>query len=791
MIRGVHRLILMGFAGGLLALPCAAQTPANHPMDDSISQSGIRNLKGLPVLRIPRVKRPPRLEDFLNGTAREDEAIVTSFRQRDPGDGVPVSEPTTAYLSYDDKNLYVIFVCKDEPRQVRARMAKREDAFSDDMVGILLDTFHDRRRAYYFLSNPLGIQADAILTEGQGEDYSFDTLWHSEGRLMPDGYIVWFAVPFKSLRFRGEPIQTWGIGLSRSIIRKNESSWWPHISRRVEGVVQQLATLEGLEHLSPGRNVQLIPYGLFARARFLDTADANNPRFRTENDFRGGVDGKFVVRDALTFDVALNPDFSQVESDEPQVTINQRFEVFFPEKRPFFIENAGFFQTPVTLFFSRRVANPQFGVRMTGKVGRWALGALGIDDRAPRAGSPSSTAIAEKRAGIGVVRVQREFGQQSEIALFFASRDFGSNFNRVMSLDTRIKLNPNWVLTGQAMGSFARQSANERACPKDRQRLSGPAAFAELARLGRRFNYAARYSDRSPNFCSELGFVPRVDIRDTEHFASYTWRPEHRRLLSFGPSVFTIVNWNRAGQVQDWFVDSKFNAQFIGQTSLEVRRVETFELFQNIGFRKHRTSLGFSTELLKWLSASADYGRGSNVNFFPGPGLPPFSGSPPPALQPFLGNSTNADAGFTIRPAPRIRFDQTYIFALLSTREGASPVGFAAGTSIFNNHLLRSKLNYQFNRELSLRLILDYNAVLPNPALVALSRSKRLTGDLLLTYLLHPGTALYVGYTDLYDNRVLDPGMPPSVPPSIHLTRSPSHSTSRQFFVKMNYLFRF
>ncbi len=118
-------------------------------------------------------------------------------------------------------------------------------------------------------------------------------------------------------------------------------------------------------------------------------------------------------------------------------------------------------------------------------------------------------------------------------------------------------------------------------------------------------------------------------------------------------------------------------------------------------------------------------------------------------------------------------------------------MGFAAGTSIFNNHLLRSKLNYQFNRELSLRLILDYNAVLTNPALVALSRSKRLTGDLLLTYLLHPGTALYVGYTDLYDNRVLDPGMPPSVPPSIHLTRSPSHSTSRQFFVKMNYLFRF
>lgn len=775
MIRGIRHLILMGFAGGLLALSCAAQKPANHPADAPMSQNDIRDLKGPPVLRIPRVKRPPKLEDFLNGTAREDEAVVTSFRQRDPGDGVPVSEPTRAYLSYDDKNLYVIFVCKDEPGKVRARMAKREDTFSDDMVGILLDTFHDHRRAYYFLSNPLGIQSDAILTEGQDDDYSFDTLWHSEGRLTPDGYIVWFAIPFKSLRFRGEPIQTWGIGLGRSIIRKNENSWWPHISRRVEGVVQQLATLEGLERISPGRNVQLIPYGLFARARFLDTADQTNLRFRTENDFRGGLDAKFVVRDALTFDVALNPDFSQVESDEPQVTINQRFEVFFPEKRPFFIENAGFFQTPVSLLFSRRVADPQFGVRMTGKVGRWAIGALGIDDRAPGAGGPSSTATAGARAGIGVVRVQREFGQQSEIGLFAASRDFASIFNRVISLDTRIKLSPNWVLTGQAMGSFTRQSPKEPDCPKGDQRLSGPGSWAELRRTGRHFVYTGNYNDLSPNFCSELGFIPRVDIRQTEHFAGYFWRPERSRVVAFGPAVDALVNWNHAGRVQDWAASASFEVDLTGQTSLNISRGEAFELFQNIGFRKHSTALTLSTEWLKWLAVSARYSQGTNENFFPASGLP------------FLAVTSRTNLGLTFRPAPRIRFDQTYIFARLSTREGTSPVGFAAGTSIFNNHLLRSKLNYQFNRELSFRLILDYNAVLPNPQLVALPRSKRLTADLLFTYLLNPGTALYVGYTDRYENLVLDP----STPPSVRLTGSPSHSTSRQFFVKMNYLFRF
>src|SRR6266849_2718454 len=768
-IRLLLLLLAASLTEGLLVLPAGAQTrPAGSGRGPQYT------------LRIPRVRRPPKIEDFLNGTPREAEATLTDFRQFRPGDGVPVSQPTAAYLSYDDKNLYVVFDCKDEPDKVRAHLAKREDIGNDEQVAIYLDTFHDHHRAYIFATNPLGIQLDGILTEGQGNDFSFDTLWYSEGRLTADGYIVWMAIPFKSLRFPAEPAQDWGVALDRVIIRTNEVAFWPYVTTRVQGIAQQFATLEGLEQISPGHNMQFIPYGLFARARFIDTVDPGNPVFRTKSDFRGGLDAKFVVRDALTFDVALNPDFSQVESDEPQVTINQRFEVFFPEKRPFFIENAGFFQTPVTLFFSRRVADPQFGVRMTGKVGRWVLGALGIDDRAPRAGSPSSTAIAEKRAGIGVVRVQREFGQQSEIALFFASRDFASNFNRVLSLDTRIKLSPNWVLTGQAMRSFTRQSPNEPDCPKGGQRLSGPASWAELRRTSRHLVYAGNYNDRSPNFCSELGFVPRVDIRQTEHFAGYFWRPEGRAVVAFGPSVSALVNWNRAGTVQDWNASAGFEIDLTGQTSLNVSRGEAFELFQNIGFRKHSTALTLSTEWLKWLGVSARYSHGTNQNFFPATGL-----------APFLAVTSRTNLGLTIRPAPRIRFDQTYIFALLSTREGASPVGFAAGTSIFNNHLLRSKLNYQFNRELSLRLILDYNAVLPNPALVALSRSKRLTGDLLLTYLLHPGTAVYVGYTDLYDNRVLDPGMPPSVPPSIHLTRSPSHSTSRQFFVKMNYLFRF
>lgn len=732
------------------ALPAAAQAPPGPATAASVS--------------IPRVSRAPAIEDFLHGVPREAEAEITAFYQRDPRDGEPASEATTAYVSYDQNNIYIVFVCKDQPGQVRAHMARRETAFSDDQVGVLLDTFRDRRHAYYFLVNPLGVQADAIWTEGAGADYSFDTVWKSEGRLTADGYIVWIAIPFRSLRFSSEASQRWGIGLGRSIARKNEQVWWPHISRKQEGTIQQLGAAEGLERISPGRNLQFIPYGLLSGSRFLDF---NQPALRTEGDGRAGLDAKIVLRDALTLDVALNPDFSQVESDEPQVTANQRFEVFFPEKRPFFIENASFFQTPVNLFFTRRIVDPQFGTRLTGKAGRWALGALAIDDRAPGRLAPPGDPLRGERAAIGVVRVQREFAAQSTAGLFISSRDFADTSNRMFSLDTRLKLGRNWVLTGQAARSYS--------TGVDCTRCAGPTYYAEVRRIGRSFNYVGRYNDRSPDFRAQLGFIPRVDIRQTEQFTSYNFWPKSRRLLRMGPSVFTVVNWNRAGQVQDWFVDASFGFDFPRSTSFVVTRVDAFELFRGVEFRKHRTVLWFTTDWKSWLGFSVSGTTGSNPNYFPAAGAP------------FLGNFTSANAGITLRPSPRVRVDNTYIYTRLGTREGSSPPGVAAGHSIFNNHIARAKVNYQFSRALSLRAIVDYNALLATPDLVAAPTSKRLTYDFLLTYLLHPGTAFYVGYTDRYENLDISSGMPPAVV----RTATPTTATSRIFFVKLSYLFRY
>jgi len=749
----------------------------------------------IPLSKIPRVHRAPQLEDFLENRPREAELTVTDFRQNTPGDGTPATESTTAYLSYDDKNFYAAFVCHDEAGEVRAHLSKREASDQDDGVGILLDTFRDFHRAYFFYSNPLGVQTDAIYTEGQGYDFSFDTLWDNAGRVTGDGYVVFFSIPFKSLRFSSDSEQTWGVALYRVILRKSEYDYWPYVTQRVQGLTQQFAPVGGLENVSPGRNIQLIPYGLLANDHFLNQPSGGPPGFVDEFEHRAGLDAKFVAKDSLTFDLTLNPDFSQVESDDPQVTINQRFTVFFPEKRPFFIENAGFFATPISLFFSRQIADPQFGTRMTGKLGKWTLGALVIDDRQP--GQAFTSSPYNKRAVDGVARVTREFGNQSYVGGFFSSRDFLDTSNRVASLDARLKFSKNWVVDIQGVHTWTRQNLNAgQNCLSFASSdtaigsQQGNALWADASYSGRHFSFSTNYDDFSPNFCSELGFVNRIDIRQNNAFGGYFWRPEKSKIVDFGPTANETVDWNHNGILQDWGVALGFQMDFTKQTTLSISRGEAYELFENTGFRKHSTSFLVSTQPYKWISFSTRYTQGIGENFFPAQ-----------SLLPFLGSTKRVNFGFTLRLSSRFRLDETLIYYRLGTRAGWTTPPFAPGQSVFNNYLHRAKLNYQFTKELSLRLILDYNATIANSQLFDVQRSlggsdavngpfaptKQFTTDVLLTYLLHPGTTVYLGYNNGFTDLTLNPSASPPVKP----LGPPNNSTSRLLFVKLSYLLRF
>jgi hypothetical protein len=717
-----------------------------------------------PSITIPRVMEPPVLSGLLDGKTTPPGVRITGFVQREPGDGVPVSLETTAYLSYDQDHLYVVFVCKDDPARVRANMTKREAIMGDDVVGLVLDTYHDGHRAYMFLVNPLGIQLDGVTTEGQNDDYSYDTLWQSDGRLTADGYIVVVRIPFRSLRFSAAETHTWGVAVARLIPRANETSFWPYITRRVAGFGQQLATLEGLEGISPGRNLQAIPYGNFAAARVL--GEDGVPR--SEDAAQVGVDAKAVIKDAFTTDITVNPDFSQVESDEPQVTVNQRFEVYFPEKRPFFIENAGYFEAPQRLFFSRRIADPGVGARLTGKAAGWSFGVLGVNDGAPGRGVEKGDPRSGKTAGIGVVRAQREFARQSYLGGIFTDRELGPAANRVYGADGRWKFNDNWSLAGQWVGS---QTVDETGGS-----TYGTSWLAQVNRSGRGFDYMGGFVARSPEFQADLGYIRRVDMRELTQEASYSWHPEKRRLLRFGPDIEASALWDYAGLLQDWTVEPGFEMEFPGQTEVGFMVQEASERYEGIEFRRGGGMVRASTEWLSWLSANVHYWRGRGINYYPADGL-----------EPFLGAEQSVEAGLTLRPYSRLRLDQSYLYSSLSTSgESALPPGAPRGR-VFTDHILRTRLNYQFTRELSARVIFDYETLMPNESLVNLEHERRFNADVLVTYLLNPWTAVYVGYSDGYENRSVAPITAP--PPS--RAGLPLTSVGRQVFVKLSYLFRY
>ena len=702
------------------------------------------------TLQIARAARPPELDDFVRGdSARPGETVVSDFRQRDPGDGNPAGAPTMAYLSYDDANLYVVFVCRDRPALVRAGLAKREEIASDDGVALYLDTFGDRKHAYLFAANPLGVQADALVTEGQDDDYSFDAVWQADGRVTADGYVLRFAIPFRSLRFPRTPAQRWGIALARYIRRNNEESYWPYITKRLAGLVPQFGTLDGLADISPGRNLQAIPYGAFTGARFLDT---ETPAFRTASDRRFGLDMKGVIRDALTLDATLNPDFSQVESDEPQVTINERFETFFPEKRPFFIENAGYFQTPVNLLFSRRIADPGEGVRLTGKAGRWGIGAIGIDDRAP------ARTFGIDEAGIAAVRIERELGRQSAVAVLGSNRTLGGAWNRVVSADTRLALSKTWVFTGQAIATTTRDSTGAGA--------SGTGWYANLLRDGRNLDYSATYLDLSPAFETQLGFVKRVGIREFEQQIELVRRP-HGPVVKVGPTLTMQFDWDRDGRLLDRSLEASLEVKLRGETKLVVAREQAFELFDDLPFDTYQTKLTLESEWLKWLAWSAQLKLGTAVNH-----------KPPKGTDPSLGDAVQGELGFTFRPAPQFRIDHTFLYERLATRLGAP---------VFTDRILREKANYQFTRALSLRAIVDYAIVRRDSTQSRVDPEHRWGVDVLLTYLVNPGTALYVGYRDGYENLAILPG----TPPALYRTDDPTTSVGRQVFLKLSYLLQF
>src|SRR6266699_3040791 len=349
--------------------------------------------KAAPI-KLAHFDKPPVIDGKLDEDVWKHAVVLKDFYQIQPGDNIAPAKPTEVMLGYDPKFLYIAFHCYDEPSKVRANIPKRDHVFDDDYVGFLFDTVNDHRKAYEFDINPLGVQADGIWTDGQGEDFNPDFVFESTGLLTEDGWTVEISIPFKSLRYVAGKDKLWGAHFFRRIKRfNNELDMWMPINRDISSWLAQEGHLSGLEGISAERTLELIPSLTVSesgrRKATLTPAQRNTGlldpgRFVNEPvTFDLGLTGKFSLTPNVTLGFAVNPDFAQVEADQLVVRANQRFPIFFAEKRPFFLEGIDIFQTQIIAVHTRAIIDPDVALKLTGKINRNTFGLMLASDNGP------------------------------------------------------------------------------------------------------------------------------------------------------------------------------------------------------------------------------------------------------------------------------------------------------------------------------------------------------------------------------------------------------------------------
>ena len=395
-----------------------------------------------------------RIDGLLDETDWRDAPSASGFRQQEPFEGEPATEITEVRVLFDDATLYVGVLARDRsPDEVIARILQRDKLMgvgfqampgftSDDALVIVLDPFHDHRNAVVFGTNPNGAEFDALITD-EGREFNVDWrgVWEIAARRTPEGWSAEFAIPFRSLRFPEASDEPWGFNVYRIIRRKNEEVLWSSWSRSNEGFtrVSRAGHIHGLTDLPrAGPNVELKPYVLGGATGELDSFD----RLDTDVEIDIGLDAKYEVRPGLVLDATLNTDFAQVEVDDQQVNLT-RFSLFFPEKRDFFLENAGIFEMgqrgmfgeppPFLMFFSRRIGISEDGpipvmggLRLTGRAGRQTVGVINV---------VTDAAFDEPRTNHAIARVKRDIGESSYLGAMVTDRRSADRWNSTGGLD--------------------------------------------------------------------------------------------------------------------------------------------------------------------------------------------------------------------------------------------------------------------------------------------------------------------------------------------------------------------
>jgi len=722
-------------------------------------------LAQVPSRELPRTTGSISIDGELGDSGWQDALVVDEFFETTPGNNTPPKIKTVAWVTYDAKYFYIGLRCDDpEPSKIRAPYVDRDQVLgTDDNVAIFLDTRNDRKSALEFRINPRGIQGDAIFNEANGnEDFSPDFYYDTAAKITPQGWTAEMRIPFSSLRYPESDPQTWGIRIWRNYPR--DFRYGIHSSptpRDTNCFICLLHPISGLQDLPRGGHLVAAPY---ATAQQLShprgepgTSFINDP---VRSDV--GVDVKWNPNADITVDGTLNPDFSQIESDVAEITVNQRFAIFFPEKRPFFLEGIDLFSTPIQAVYTRTITSPRWGLRGTGKIGSSAYTLLVSQDRGgglvilPGAIS-SNFAPQDFRTTVAIGRLRHDLGS-SFAGLLFTDRELdGGGHNRVIGPDFQWRPSDNDSVTGQYLySSTENPDRPDLSSAFDGRSFSSHGAVLNWGHLSRRVDWFVEAKDFGGGFRADSGFVPQVGYREGLANFGVRFFPENKFVSFVRPSFTADYQTDRDGE--------------------SIFRTVSPGVFL---FGTHNLNVDFSIPIREQILVGGRLLEQTYLQYFiqidPSRRFPRISinGRTGEAID-FengrVGDGTTIGLNATLRPTDRLEL------LLNTTRQWLDVDDRQLSGRLFTAQVERLKATYSFSAKSLLRVIGQYVKVDADPDLYSFEvdrTSGDFLGSILYSYKLNWQTVLFAGYGD---NEVLN-------------EEENLLATDRTFFVKVAYAF--
>ncbi len=679
-----------------------------------------------------------------------------------PGENTPAPQRTFVKMLYDKDYIYFGFDCKDtNSSSIRAHISDRDKMFDDDFVDVILDTYGDYQRAYEIVVNPYGIQGDLLMTSNN-EDASFDMVWESAASINKDGWTAEIAVPLKSLRFPNVSDQRWAVDFIRTIPRASRVQIsWTRIDRNNPCLLCQGGFIEGISNVESVTSVDLLPYVVAQQSGALD--DESDPPSPFENGkVKGRIGGglRYSPSPDLAVEGVINPDFSQVESDATQISVNSNFALFYSEKRPFFLQGADMFQNQTQTFYSRTINNPLGSARVIGKSGSLSFAYLAASDRNSPfivPGEETSDYVATKLHSVSnIARARYDFGQEAFLGGMIVTRNTGPAHNYLGGMDWNYKFWENYYFQGELFYADTKEVNDTSILSDDRtfgstghdatfngEHYDGTSATLEVRRNARSYSFTAQYTDRAPTFQAQDGFVPNDDMRTGALQQSYQFYPNNGWVDTWGVGLNSGLHFNYNGvRKEQWSVPSVW-ANLKSQTNVSISYLAlNDELYKGCQFTNiHRGEISIYSRPASALTLQFDGWLGR-----------------------FIKRSDPIDAGkghtidFTaiLKPTSQFELDLSYSRARLSS--------IATGELFYDGYIGRVVGIYQFTSEVFLRIIGQYNEF-----------NKAVSFFPLVSYKLNPYTIFYVGST----YSLSDFGDPYGF-----------KQTARQYFLKLQYLFR-